>query len=86
MAKIDLKKTKLTRKIQPMPEWIKKELTANKVLDDFYARPDYQQNDYISWITRAKLEATQCKRLDQTIAELKKGGVYMGMKHNISNK
>jgi uncharacterized protein YdeI (YjbR/CyaY-like superfamily) len=40
-------------------------------------RPPYQQNDYIGWITLAKLESTKQKRLNQMLDELKKGGVYM---------
>lgn len=43
------------------------------------ARPDYQKNDYLGWITRAKLEATRRKRLAQMIDELKRGDVYMNM-------
>ena len=39
----------------------------------------YQQNDYIGWITRAKRPETRQKRLDQMLAELQTGGVYMRM-------
>jgi uncharacterized protein YdeI (YjbR/CyaY-like superfamily) len=45
-------------------------------------RPPYQQNDYVGWITRAKLPATREKRLQQMLDELKAGGVYMHMKWN----
>lgn len=51
----------------------------------FYrARPAYQQNDYIGslCVTRAKLEATKQKQLNQMLDELKKGSVYMKMKWN----
>jgi uncharacterized protein YdeI (YjbR/CyaY-like superfamily) len=43
-------------------------------------RPEYQQNDYLGWIARAKREETKDKRLAQMLDELEKGGVYMGMK------
>ena len=42
-------------------------------------RPDYQQNDYIGWITRAKQPATRQKRLDQMLDELTRGDKYMKM-------
>jgi hypothetical protein len=51
-------------------------------MDAYRQRPAYQQNDYIGWITRAKLPATRQKRLDQMLAELESGGVYMHMKWN----
>ncbi|EPG68066.1 bacteriocin-protection protein, YdeI/OmpD-associated domain protein [Leptospira wolffii serovar Khorat str. Khorat-H2] len=48
--------------------------------------PAYQQNDYISWIVRAKLPETRAKRLKQMLEELQKRGVYMKMKHSASKK
>lgn len=49
-------------------------------------RPAYQQNDYIGWIERAKKQDTKEKRLNQMLAELEKGGVYMNMSHPPSEK
>lgn len=66
----------------PMPDFFHKALVANGVMDAYLARPDYQQNDYIGWITRAKLDATKQKRLNQMLDELKHGDVYMKMKWN----
>jgi uncharacterized protein YdeI (YjbR/CyaY-like superfamily) len=43
------------------------------------ARPPYQQNDYIGWITEAKRPATRAARLTQMLEELRGGGVYMKM-------
>ena len=43
------------------------------------ARPDYQRNDYLGWIARAKRDDTKAKRLDQMLDELEHGGVYMNM-------
>ncbi len=64
----------------PMPTFIRKALTKRGVMGAYLARPAYQRNDYIGWITRAKLEATKQKRLNQMLDELKHGGVYMKMK------
>lgn len=69
----------LTRKINPMPNFVKKALEKSKQMEQFLARPPYQQNDYLGWIARAKKEETRQKRLDQMIVELKKGNVYMKM-------
>ncbi|MDX1379069.1 MAG: YdeI/OmpD-associated family protein, partial [Anaerolineales bacterium] len=55
-------------------------LNEHNLMDAYNARPPYQRNDYIGWITRAKREATQQKRLNQMLDELKKGNVYMKMK------
>ena len=65
-----------------MPEFFRDALNQNGLMDAYLARPAYQQNDYIGWITRAKLESTRQKRLNQMLDELKKGGVYMKMKWN----
>ena len=64
----------------PMPDFIRDSLDQHGLMDAYRSRPPYQQNDYIGWIQRAKLEATQQKRLDQMLDELKKGNVYMKMK------
>jgi len=70
----------LTRKKHPMPAFIKTALTDAKVMDAYRARPPYQQNDYIGWITRAKQDTTKQKRLQQMLTELKGGTRYMKMK------
>lgn len=69
-----------TRPRYPMPDYIRDALNEYGVMDAYQARPPYQQNDYIGWITRAKREATQQKRLNQMLDELKTGDVYMKMK------
>lgn len=66
----------------PMPDFFRKALMENNLMDAYRSRPPYQQNDYIGWIDRAKLEATKQKRLKQMLDELKKGNVYMKMKWN----
>jgi uncharacterized protein YdeI (YjbR/CyaY-like superfamily) len=72
----------LTRTRLRMPEYIREALSARGLMDAYRARPDYQQNDYIGWITRAKREATKEKRLKQMLGELERGDKYMNMKWN----
>lgn len=82
-----MKKAKrLTRAIHPTPKSMRKALVDNSLLSAYSARPPYQQNDYVGWITRAKLEATQRKRLQQMLDELKKGDRYMNMPWRSSSK
>ena len=66
----------------PMPDFFRDAINARKLMDAYLARPDYQRNDYIGWINRAKLESTKQKRLNQMLDELERGGVYMRMKWN----
>lgn len=63
----------------PLPEYIREALESRGVMDAYNARPPYQRNDYIGWITRAKRIETQEKRLNQMLQELEKGDVYMNM-------
>jgi uncharacterized protein YdeI (YjbR/CyaY-like superfamily) len=62
-----------------MPVDVREALKARSLMEAYHARPDYQQNDYIGWITRAKTPDTRQKRLDQMLDELERGGVYMNM-------
>ncbi len=62
-----------------MPEFMREALEARGLVDAYRARPPYQRNDYIGWITRAKRIETQEKRLNQMLEELEKGDVYMKM-------
>jgi len=78
--------SKLTRIRHPMPDDIRDALIKHSVMGDYLARPPYQQNDYIGWITRAKKPGTKTKRLNQMLDELKRGGIYMKMKHPSSIK
>ena len=71
--------SKLKRAKQPMQRFVRQALKAADLMNAYKARPAYQQNDYLSWITRAKREETQQKRLNQMIAELERGDVYMNM-------
>jgi uncharacterized protein YdeI (YjbR/CyaY-like superfamily) len=69
----------LTRPHYEMPDFIREALNTRGLIDAYRARPDYQQNDYIGWITRAKQRATQQKRLNQMLDELAGGSMYMNM-------
>lgn len=69
----------LKRPRYPMPDFIRDALDEYELAEAYFARPDYQQNDYIGWITRAKRERTRQKRLAQMLVELEKGDVYMKM-------
>jgi len=71
--------SRLKRPIYPMPDFVRQALVRRKLMDAYHNRPPYQQNDYISWITRAKQVATQKRRLEQMLDELVRGDSYMGM-------
>lgn len=76
----------LQRPIQPMPPYVERALNDLNLMQLFQSRPAYQQNDYLSWINRAKQPQTKEKRLRQMLAELRKGGVYMKMPHPSSRR
>lgn len=63
----------------PMPGFILEALKTAALLDAYNARPPYQQNDYIGWITRAKRADTRQRRLSQMLEELNAGDRYMKM-------
>lgn len=73
------KTSRLKRERYPMPDFVREALAARKLTAAYDARPPYQRNDYIGWITRAKLPETQQKRLEQMLEELADGDVYMKM-------
>jgi uncharacterized protein YdeI (YjbR/CyaY-like superfamily) len=78
----DIDITRMRRDILEMPEDVRTAQTAARALDAYRSRPAYQQNDYVGWISRAKLPATREKRIRQMLDELRSGGVYMKMKWN----
>lgn len=86
MVNIHEEPTDLQREIQEMPDDVRLLLESRGLLDDYRARPAYQQNDYLGWIARAKRPATRDKRINQMLDELQAGGVYMGMTHTPSRK
>lgn len=70
----------LTRTRHKMPDYIRDALDERNLMDAYHARPEYQQNDYIGWITHAKREETKQKRLSQMLEELEGGRLYMKMR------
>ena len=64
-----------------MPPDLERALRARRLMAAYQARPAYQQNDYVGWITVARRDDTRKKRLDQMLDELSTGGRYMGMAH-----
>lgn len=64
-----------------MPPDLEERLIRENVMDRYRRRPPYQQNDYLSWIARAKRPETREKRIAQMIAELHSGDSYMGMSY-----
>lgn len=74
--------TGLKRVLNPMPDLIRAALAERGLTTAYDARPDYQRNDYLGWIGRAKRPDTRQKRLDQMLDELQRGGVYMNMVWN----
>jgi uncharacterized protein YdeI (YjbR/CyaY-like superfamily) len=69
----------LTRDIHPMPAFVVEALSARDLQAAFDARPDYQRNDWVGWIARAKREDTKQRRLEKMLSELAAGHGYMGM-------
>ena len=73
------RKSTLSRAIHPMPAFVRRALSEHGLLEAYKARPPFQRNDYVGWISRGAREETQHKRLAQMLDELKRGGVYMKM-------
>ena len=74
--------TGLKRALNPMPDDIRTALAERGLMAAYGDRPDYQKNDYLGWIARAKRPDTRQKRLDQMLDELQRGGVYVNMVWN----
>jgi hypothetical protein len=74
----------VTRIRYPMPVDVAKAMMAAGVRRQYDARPNYQRNDYIGWIDRARTAETRTKRIAQMLDELQRGGVYMKMPHPAS--
>jgi uncharacterized protein YdeI (YjbR/CyaY-like superfamily) len=75
----------LKRPTHPMPGEMRQAIAERGLMDAYQARPPYQQNDYVSWITSAKRPETRAKRLAQMLDELAAGDRYMNMKHRSRN-
>ena len=71
--------SRLKRPLHAMPDFVQQALVEKQLMDAYRSRPPYQQNDYLSWITRAKLDFTRQKRLGIMLQELERGTGYMKM-------
>jgi uncharacterized protein YdeI (YjbR/CyaY-like superfamily) len=71
----------LKRDINPMPQFVREALEQRDLMSAYLARPPYQQNEYLGWISGARREGTQKRRLDQMLHELQQGDAYMGMRY-----
>ncbi len=74
--------TRAKRPRYEMPDYIRDALLDRGLMAAYLSRPSYQQNDYIGWITRAKLPRTRVKRLAQMLVELAIGNKYMNMDYH----
>ena len=65
---------KKEKKAIPLPALLLKKFEkAGKAATTFYSFSPSHQREYLEWITEAKTEATQLKRVEQTIEWLKEG-------------
>ena len=71
--------SRLKRLGYPMPDFVRKSLLRHGLMQAYKSRPPYQQNDYIGWVTGAKLKLTGEKRLAQMLDDLSHGDRYMKM-------
>ncbi len=78
--------SRLTRTRQKMPSFVRAALAKAKLTAAYRARPAYQQNDYLSWINRAKLPQTKQKRVEEMLEDLRRGDRYMGMSYRAGKK
>ncbi len=65
----------------PMPDFVRDALLRRHLMEAYQARPPYQRNDYVGWITRAKKPETQERRLAQMLDVLAGGDRYMNMRY-----
>ena len=77
------KKSQLKRPRNAMPPWVRQAVASRGLMEAYRARPPYQRNDYLGWITRAKLPETRTRRLEQMLDELAGGTLYMKMRWRV---
>lgn len=69
----------LKRPRYPMPPDVEATLVERGLMDAYRRRPDYQQNDWIGWLERAKRQDTRRNRIEEMCGDLIAGDRYMGM-------
>jgi uncharacterized protein YdeI (YjbR/CyaY-like superfamily) len=72
--------TTLKRATNPMPADVREAIDKLGLMGQYDARPPYQRNDYLGWISRAKRRETRQKRLNKMLDELADGDRYMNMR------
>jgi uncharacterized protein YdeI (YjbR/CyaY-like superfamily) len=68
------------RKRYAMPAAVRDALKRSRLESAYRARPSYQRNDYLMWISKAVRPETRARRIEQMLGELRRGNVYMKMK------
>lgn len=68
----------MVRPREAMPDDVAAAISSKMLRDAYDARPAYQRNDYIRWIKSGKRSDTRQRRIDQMVAELRDGELYMG--------
>ncbi len=61
-----------------MPGNVKTALAKRSLTDAFRDRPQYQQDDYLKWITSGAGPTVKQQRIDQMLEELEKGDAFKG--------
>ncbi|MFT3693100.1 MAG: hypothetical protein QM831_08155 [Kofleriaceae bacterium] len=64
--------------VPPMPGPVKSALAKKKLLETFLERPDYQRREYLKGIEHAFGTPAKQKLIDQLVAEIENGKLYMG--------
>lgn len=80
------KKQQPPRPLMPLSFEVAQALEERGLSLAFDARPPYQQNGYLKWITEAKRPETQEKRLQQMLDELLSGDTYLGKPYKSKSK
>ena len=68
------------REPYPMPGFVAEALESRRLRAKYDARPPYQRNDYVGWITLARRMETKLRRLQKMLDELEAGDRYLKMK------
>ena len=63
-----------------LPDWYKKVLQKEKLLEKYESQIYTYRKGYLQWIEGAKQPQTKEKRINQMISEVRGGKIYMGMK------
>lgn len=62
----------------PMPEDMTQALELSGLKSAYNKRPQYQRNEYITWIVEGRREFMRRKRIGQMLEELEDGRTFMG--------